>query len=81
LWRFDTRSPLDGVKREIQRRKFQATLKPRLDNEIEDWHAAQPDNKPQAMIVEENGLDATGLGPPLSIRYSWNDESETDPTD
>jgi len=33
------------------------------------------------MIVEENGHDATGLGPPLSIRYSWNDESETDPTD
>jgi len=56
-------------------------LKPRLDNEIEDWHAAQPSDKPHTVIVEESGPDTTGLGPPLSIRYSWNDESETDPTD
>ena len=79
--RFGDKHWTDHVKKAAQDFKFNATLKPRLDNEIEDWHLAQPDNKPHTVIVEENGPDTTGLGPPLSIRYNWDDDSQADSTD
>ena len=60
--------------------KFNATLQPRLDVEINDWHAAQPNDKSRTVIVHHDGKDTTGLGPPLSIHYDWNNEPETDPT-
>ncbi|NBT53158.1 MAG: hypothetical protein EBT12_16710, partial [Marivivens sp.] len=60
----------DEVQREIQRRKFEATLKPRLDAEIESWHRSQPP------MVEP----PIRLGD-LHIRAPWFDERETDSTD
>ena len=70
--RFGDKHWTDHVKKAAQDFKFRATLKPRLDNEIEDWHAAQPDDKPQAVITKEDGPDTTGLGPPISISSHIN---------
>ena len=52
-----------------------------LEEIVEDWHAAQPNDKLRTIVTHHSGEDATGLGPPLSIRYHWSDEHETDPTD
>ena len=70
MLRFSTRSAFDEMQREIQLRKFEATLKPRLDRAIEDWHKTQPP------MVEPR----TRLGD-LHIRAPWADELDTDPTD
>jgi len=70
MLRLSTRSAFDEMQRKIQRRKFEATLKPRLDRAIEDWHKTQPP------MVES----PTRLGD-LHIRAPWADELETDPTD
>ena len=79
--RFGDQHWADQLKKAAQDFKFRATLKPRMNNAIKDWHAAQPDSKPDTVIVHHDGEDTTGLGPPLSIHYRWNDERETDPTD
>ena len=79
--RFGDKHWTDHLRNAANSFKFHATLKPRLDSEIEDWYAAQPSDKPRTVIVEESGPDTTDLGPPLSTRYSWNDDSATDPTD
>jgi hypothetical protein len=81
LVRFGDKHWTDHLKEAARDFKFNATLKPRLDVEIEDWHAAQPNDKPSTVIVHHDGADTTGLGPPLSIHYHWNDDHETDPTD
>jgi len=62
LFRFSTRSPFEALKREIQRRKFEATLKPRIDAEVERWHESQPPVMPPPKI---DGLH---------IKSPWNDE-------
>ena len=59
--------------------KFNATLKPRLDAEIEDWHASQPGTGPRAVFAESSDQGSTPLGGPMSIHYEWL--NETDPTD
>lgn len=79
--RFGDKNWTEHVKKAAHGFKFNATLKPRLDVEVEDWHAAQPDQKPRTVIIEESGPDTTGLGPPLSIRYDFDDESPKDPAD
>ena len=80
LVRFGDKHWTDHLKKAAQDFKFHATLRPRLDNEIEDWHAAQPSDKPRTIVTRHPGTDTTGLGPPLSIRYAWPDEQDTDPT-
>ena len=50
------------MKREIQRRKFEATLKPRIDAEVERWHESQPPVMPPPKIDD------------LHIKSPWNDE-------
>ena len=76
--RFGDKHWTDHLKKAAQDFKFHATLKPRLDNEIEDWHAAQPGDKPRTAVTHHPGTDTTGLGPPLSIRYDWLDEQDPD---
>jgi hypothetical protein len=58
------------VQRAIQRRKFEATLKPRLDAEIEAWHKTQPPTTLPPVRLDD-----------LHIRAPWFDEQDTDPTD
>jgi len=65
LFRFSTRSPLDGINREIQRRKFKATLKPRIDAEVERWHKAQPPTMPPPERVDD-----------LHIRSPWSNDEQ-----
>jgi hypothetical protein len=58
---------LQDLQRAINRRKFDATLKPRLDAEIEDWHRSQPPTVQPPVQIDD-----------LHIRAPWYD---TDPTD
>lgn len=81
LVRFGDKHWTDHLKKHAQDFKFHSTLKPRVDKEIEDWHAAQPIDSPRSVIQHHDDEDTTGLGGSLSIHYSWEDESETDPTD
>lgn len=79
--RFGDKHWTDHLKKAAQDFKFRATLKPRLDNAIEDWHNSQPDDSPRSVIKHHDDEDTTGLGGSLSIHYHWNDESENDPPD
>jgi hypothetical protein len=70
MLRFSTRSAFDEMHREIQRRKFEATLPQKLDKAEEDWHATQPPMMPPPVQIDD-----------LHIRAPWFDEQNTDPTD
>jgi hypothetical protein len=77
LLRFSTRSPLEGVRREIQRRKFEATLKPRIDAEVELWHESQPPAMPPPEIDDLHIKSPWNVPPPtqiddLHIKAPWN---------
>ena len=58
------------MQRAIQRRKFEATLKPRLDAEIERWHRSQPPMTPPPVRLDD-----------LHIRAPWYEPDDTDPAD
>jgi hypothetical protein len=63
--RFSTRDWRDDVHQAAKDLKFQATLKPRLDRTIEDWHAAQPEAlKPVVREHADGGF---------SIHAPWSD--------
>ena len=72
------------VQKAAQDFKFHATLKPRLDNAIEDWHAHQP-SPPEPVVVNEpiNDELQTGdsrlLGGAMSISSPWSDGPKQDP--
>lgn len=68
--RFSTQSPLDGLNREIRRRKFEANLKPRIDAEVYRWHKSQPPAMPPAIRVDDLHIKA-----PWSL-YSSKKEQE-----
>jgi hypothetical protein len=57
------------MQRAINKRKFDATLKKRLDNAEEDWHKAQPPMMPSPIQVDD-----------LHIRAPWHDQN-SDQTD
>ena len=59
------------MERAIAKRKFHATLKPRLDTAIEDWRATQPD-EPIKPVYKEDGWK-------ISIHSPWSDDATTDP--
>ena len=63
LWRFSTRSGWSSVQRAIQRRKFEATLRPTIDSEIEEWHKSQPPTVPPPVQIDD-----------LHIQAPWHDE-------
>ena len=59
----------EGVKREIQARKFYATLPHKLDDAEEKWHASQPPMTPPPFRLDD-----------LHIRAPWlNDEDSSSP--
>jgi len=64
LFRFSTQSPLEALKREIQRRKFEVTLKPRIDAEVERWHKSQPPAMPPPRIDD------------LHIKSPWSNDEQ-----
>ncbi len=79
LWLFSTRSPIEHLRRYVAARKFEATLKPRLDAEVEQFMAEQEriDPAPQPVIIEHpiNDNEQKGasrdLGGPISIHAPW----------
>ena len=70
LARFGDRDWRHQLNRAAQRHKFNATLSPRLDRAIEEWHETQPPAIPPPIIDLEN----------LHIRAPWtDDESASSP--
>jgi len=72
------------VQKAAQDYKFNATLKPRLDRAIEDWHVAQPlTTKPVVVNEPVNDELQTGdsrlLGGAMSIHAPWSDDYQQDP--
>lgn len=82
--RFGDKSWLEHLRKIAQDYKFQATLKPRLDRTIQDWHDAQPSAPPP--VVVDHAPDPslqTGesrlLGGAMSIHAPWSDGSNINP--
>ena len=84
LARFGDKDWRDHLRKAAQDFKFNATLKPRLDRAIEDWHADQP-LTPKPVVVHEPPDDElqTGasrlLGGAISIHSPWSDAHQQDP--
>ena len=84
LARFGDKDWRDHLQKAAQDHKFHATLKPRLDRAIEDWHADQPP-KPTPVVVHEPPNDElqTGesrlLGGAMTIRSPWSNDEQQDP--
>lgn len=81
LARFGQKDWRSYLRKAAQDHKFNATLKPRLDRAIEDWHETQP-SQPLPMIVHHEIDDElqTGesrlLGGPMSIHAPWSNDAE-----
>jgi hypothetical protein len=82
--RFGDKAWTDHLRKAAQDHKFHATLKPRLDRTIQDWHAAQP--KEATPVVIHEPIDdelQTGesrlLGGPMSIHAPWSDGNKQNP--
>jgi len=86
LTRFGQKNWRDHLRKAAQDHKFNATLKPRLDRAVEDWHKAQPIEPPPVVIHHEiDDVLQTGesrlLGGPMSIHAPWSDEPKQNSTD
>ena len=69
--RFGDKDWRHHLKRWAQDYKFNATLKPRLDRTVEDWHAAQPEAlKPVVREHADGGF---------SIHAPWSDGAKQNP--
>ena len=84
LARFDDKDWRDRLRKAAQDHKFHVTLKPRLDREEQQWHAAQP-AEPESAIVHNEVDDElqTGesrlLGGAMSIHAPWTDDAKQNP--
>jgi len=67
--RFSTRSQWDAVQRAVQRKKFYATLKHKLDQAEQEWHRSQPKATLPPIRLDD-----------LHIRAPWY-EQDSDQTD
>lgn len=65
--RFGDKDWTDHLRKAAQDWKFNATLKPRLDRAVEDWHATQPPAVPPPIIDLEE----------LHIRAPWTDNEQS----
>ena len=74
--RFGDKDWLHHLQRAAQDWKFHATLKPRIDVAVEDWHATQPPAMPEP-VIEHHPIepgDSRLLGGPISIHSPWDRE-------
>jgi len=80
--RYSTRDWRDNVHQAAKDFKFQATLKPRLDRAVEDWHKTQPEATDPVVVDEpiddelQTG-DSRLLGGGMSIHAPWTNNSDT----
>ena len=80
--RYSTRDWRDHVHQAAKDFKFQATLKPRLDRAVEDWHKTQPEAAGPVVVDEpideelQTG-DSRLLGGGMSIHAPWTNNSDT----
>lgn len=87
-WRYESRNWRERLKRKAQEHKFQATLTPRLDREIEkvnkvidletERQKRQPVIKHENPTPEQTG-DSRLLGGPMSISSPWSDDDPEPP--
>ena len=87
-WRYESRDWRERLKRKAQEHKFQATLTPRLDREIEkvnkvidletERQKRQPVIKHENPTPEQTG-DSRLLGGPMSISSPWSDDDPEPP--
>ena len=88
LWRYDKRDWRHRLLRVAEKVKFEATLTPRLDREIErinkvidlenERFKRQPIIKHEDVTPEQTG-DSRLLGGPMSISSPWNDDDPEPP--
>lgn len=83
--RFGDKTWLDHLRKIAQDHKFHATLQPRLDRTIQDWHDSQPPDLPPPVVLD-HPLDPelqTGesrlLGGAMSIHAAWSDDHKQAP--
>ena len=60
LFRFDTRSNTERIRRFIQQKKFYATLPKKLDQAEKDYHKQQEDLTPKPVFKEEGTFGKDG---------------------
>ena len=75
LWRFSTRSQFDEVQREIQKRKFYATLPHKLDNAVDDYNKAAGPSVPvvKSKFVEKGEFGEDGWSISRSLDLEADD--------
>lgn len=83
MLRLSTRSKSEELQRLVNARKFETTLKPRLDREVENFHQQQEliDPAPQPIIElgappdpEAPPDSAAALGGEMRIRSPWSEK-------
>jgi hypothetical protein len=88
LWRYESRDWRERLKRKAQEQKFNATLTPLLDREVDkinkiidldnERQKRQPVIKHEEPTPEQTG-DSRLLGGPMSISSPWNDDDPEPP--
>jgi len=88
LWRYESKDWRERLQRKAHEQKFNATLTPLLDREVEkvnkvidletERQKRQPVIKHEDPTSEQTG-DSRLLGGPMSISSPWNDEDPEPP--
>jgi len=88
LWRYESKDWRERLQRKAHEQKFNATLTPLLDREVEkvnkvidletERQKRQPVIKHEDPTPEQTG-DSRLLGGPMSISSPWNDEDPEPP--
>lgn len=74
VWSFNSRSPLESIRRLIQAKKFLALLPSKLTQAESEWKAAQPEQPPDFELTEHepDGSEAQRLlGGPIQKRFRF----------
>jgi len=74
IWGFDSRSPLEKLRRLIQAKKILALLPLKLAQAESEWKAAQPEHPPDFEFIEHepDGSEAQRLlGGPIQKRFRF----------
>lgn len=75
VWSFNSRSPLEFIRRLIQARKFFALLPSKMAQAESEWKAAQPEQPPDFEFIEHepDGSEAQRLlGGPIQKRFRFH---------
>lgn len=74
IWSFNSRPPLESIRRLIQAKKFLALLPSKLAQAETQWKAAQPEQPPDFEFIEHEPDDSEAqrlLGGPIQKRFRF----------